>query len=102
MLRRERYLGSSPSAILRLILPEMVARNHSKKERRLCQHHLPAKKSYRDNFHPLLAQTLTFSPSSDSKAPSTLQIALYKLLAVHLKYSVPPLWTIQSLLFGLS
>src|SRR5271163_370414 len=74
---------------------------NSQKEYRLCQHHLPAKK-YCDNFHALLAQTITITTSSDSKAPSTLQIALYKPLVIDLKYSVRPLWIIQSHLFGLS
>src|SRR5271155_3720377 len=76
-----------------------IESRNSKKE---CQHHLPAKKSYGDNFHALLTQTITITTSSDSKAPSTLQIALYKPLVVDLKYSVPPLWIIQSHLFGLS
>src|SRR5271154_7186214 len=64
-----------------------------------CIHNLPAKKSYGDNFH---TQTTTITTSSDSKAPSTLQIALYKPLVIDLKYSVRPLWIIQSHLFGLS
>src|SRR5271163_1541370 len=70
-----------------------IESRNSKKE---CQHHLPAKKSYGDNFHALITQTITITTSSDSKAPSTLQIALYKPLAVDLKYSVTPLWIIQS------
>ena len=64
-----------------------------------CQHHLPSKKSYGDNFHALLIQTITITTSSDSKAPSTLQIALYKPLVVDLKYSVPPLWIIHPLIW---
>src|SRR5271155_2199638 len=84
----------------------MVVRNQIKPELQedchLCQHHLPAKNSYADNFPALLTQTITITTSSDSKAPSTLQIALHKPLAVDLKYSVPPLWIIQSHLFGLS
>src|SRR5271155_4521644 len=77
-----------------------IESRNSKKKCRLCQHHLPAKKSYGDNFHALLTQTITITTSSDSKAPSTLQIALYKPLAVDLKYSVPPLWIIQSWTVG--
>src|SRR5271170_457402 len=65
------------------------------KRRQLCQHHFPVKKSYGDNFHTFLTQTITITTSNDSKAPNTLQIALYKPFAAELKYSVPALWIIQ-------
>src|SRR5277367_6014212 len=59
-------------------------------------------KIFNDNFYAFLTQPITIAPSGDSKAPNTLQIALYNPLVVDLKNSVPPLWIIQSHLFGLS
>ena len=112
MLRRERSILDQVQvwSILRLILPEMVAQNQIKLDLRqekmyplwLVNITSPPKSPTATIFHALLTQTITITTSSDSKAPSTLQIALYKPLAVDLKYSVTPIWIIQSHLFGLS
>ena len=111
MLRRERSILDQVQ-VRSILGPEMVPRHSmkpgSRKEVSFVKHHLPSKSPtyrglrVRDNFHVLLTQSITITTSSDCKVSSTLQIALYKLLAVDLKYSVPPLWTIQSHLFGLS
>src|SRR5271170_2150050 len=105
MLRRERSILDQVQvrSILRLRLPEMIARNQIKpdlqEEMSALSTSPPRQKVLRRQF-PCFAITIT--TSSDSKAQNTLQIALYKLHAVDLKYSVPPLWRIQSHLSGLS
>ena len=94
-------LGSSPSAIDSS--PNNITRNGCTEPLQERMSALstppPHQKVLRRQFP---CQTITITTFRDSKALCTLQIALYKLLAVDLKYSVPPLWTIQSHLFGLS
>ena len=53
-------------------------------------------------IQPFLTQTITINASGTGKAPSTLQIAMYRPSPADLEYSLPPLWTIQSPLVGLS
>ena len=53
-------------------------------------------------FQPFLTKTITINASGTGKAPSTLQIAMYRPSPADLEYSLPPLWTIQSPLVGLS
>src|SRR5271170_6510822 len=53
-------------------------------------------------FQPFLTQTITINASGTGKALSSLQIAMYWPSPADLEYSLPPLWTIQSHLVGLS
>src|SRR5271168_4325132 len=53
-------------------------------------------------FPPFLTHTITINASGMGKAPSTLQIAMYRPFPADLEYSLSPLWTIQSHLVGLS
>ena len=51
-------------------------------------------------FQPFLTQTITINASGTGKAPSTLQIAMYRPSPADLDYSLLPLWTIRSHLIG--
>src|SRR5271155_2451750 len=81
----------------------MVARNHSKKECRLCQHHLPTKKSYGATISTLCSLKPSLLPHPARAKPQALSKNCIVLAAwgrcevfcaTTLDYSILLIWTI--------